>query len=413
MKKVLQINITANWGSTGKIAEQINECAQMHGWKTYMAYGRHCNPSSSQLIRVGKKLDSYLHYGEQSLFDNEGLCSRGATRKLVRQVDEVKPDIVHLHNIHDHYLNYRILFEYLNKTEIKVVWTFHDFWPVTGHCMHFVSKDCHRYETGCYDCPMQKVYPKTLMDRSHKNYEMKKALFSANKYLTIVPVSEWVGEMTRKSFLKDKPIQVIYNGIDINAFKPTPFSIYHNKEIKARMKGKYVILSVANQWAFDKGLEDYKRISEMLADDEVIALVGVSDDIRHSLPHNIIGISRTNNATELAALYTRADVVTILSSAETFGLTVVESFACGTPAIVYDNSAPPALITPKTGAVVKDKDYKAVYTKIQEFKSSTSANSTTTFKNLHSMDCRQRAVECFDKDKQYEKYVKLYEELLK
>lgn len=358
-------------------------------------------------------LDSYLHYGEQSLFDNEGLCSRGATRRFICQVEKIKPDIVHLHNIHDHYLNYRILFEYLNKTDIKVVWTFHDFWPVTGHCMHFVSKDCHRYETGCYDCSMQKVYPKALIDRSHKNYELKKALFSENKHLTIVPVSEWVGEMTRKSFLKDKPIQVIHNGIDINVFKPTPFSIYNDKEIKARMKGKYVILSVATQWAFDKGLEDYKRISEMLADDEVIALVGVSDNIRQSLPHNIIGIGRTSNPTELAALYTRADVVTILSSAETFGLTVVEGFACGTPAIVYDNTAPPALITPKTGAVVKDKDYKAVYAKIQEFKTSTSASSTITFKNLHSIDCRQRAMEYFDKDKQYEKYVKLYEELLK
>lgn len=413
MSKLLQINITANWGSTGKIAEQIGQCAMSHGWASFLAYGRYCNPSKSKLIKVGSKLDSYLHYGEQTVFDNEGLCSRGATRELVRQIEEIRPDIVHLHNIHDHYLNYRILFEYLNRTDIKVVWTFHDFWPVTGHCMHFVSKDCHRYETGCHDCPMQKVFPKTLMDRSRKNYELKKALFSANRNLTIVPVSEWVGEMTRKSFLKDKPIRVIHNGIDVNVFKPTSFqevsdsfrrSVAEPVEVQEVTQGKFVIMSVASQWAFDKGMEDYKRISTMLKDDEVIVLVGVSDEIKKSLPHNIIGISRTSNTTELAALYTRADVITILSSAETFGLTVVEGYACGTPAVVYDNTAPPSLITPETGLVVENGNWRAAYNAIQQIKQNG--------KKHYSEACISLAREKYDKDKCYEKYVELYEELM-
>lgn len=409
MPKVLQINITANWGSTGKIVEQINLCAQKHGWKTYMAYGRFCNPSASKLIRVGNKLNTYLHYGEQTIFDNEGLCSRGATRELVRQIEEIKPDVVHLHNIHDHYLNYRILFEYLNQTDIKVVWTFHDFWPVTGHCMHFVSKDCHRYETGCHDCPMQRVFPKTLMDRSRKNYQLKKQLFTACKNLTIVPVSEWVGDMTRKSFLKDKPIKVIHNGIDVNVFKPTKLQDLSEPSeqfltFQNLTQDKFVIMSVASQWAFDKGLEDYKRISTMLKEDEVIVLVGVSDEIKKSLPHNIIGISRTSNTTELAALYTRADVVTILSSAETFGLTVVEGYACGTPAVVYDNTAPPSLITPETGLVVENGNWRAAYNAIQQIKQKG--------KKHYSESCITLAREKYDKDKCFEKYVELYQALL-
>lgn len=409
MPKLLQINITANWGSTGKIAEQINVCAQQHGWETYMAYGRVCNPSASRLIKVGSKLETYLHYGEQRIRDNEGLCSRGATCKLVKQIEEIRPDIVHLHNIHDHYLNYRILFEYLNQTDIKVVWTFHDFWPVTGHCMHFVSKDCHRYETECHDCPMQRVFPKTIMDRSRKNYQLKKQLFTACKNLTIVPVSEWVGEMTRKSFLKDKPIRVIHNGIDVNVFKPTMFEYLPNLSeqlltFQYLTKGKFVIMSVASQWAFDKGLEDYKRISTMLKDDEVIVLVGVSDEIKKELPANIIGISRTSNATELAALYTRADVITILSSAETFGLTVVEGYACGTPAVVYDNTAPPSLITSETGYVVENHNYRMAYSAIQQIK--------LNGKQHYSEACISLAREKYDKDKCYEKYVELYQALL-
>lgn len=381
-----------------------------HGWESYVAYGRWANPSESELIHVGGVFNTYVHYAENRFLDNEGLASRIATKRFLRELDKIKPDVVHLHNIHDHYLNYRILFEYLNQTNIKVVWTFHDFWPVTGHCMHFVSKDCHRYETGCHDCPMQNVFPKTLMDRSRKNYELKKALFSANKNLTVVPVSEWVGEMTRKSFLKEKPIRVIHNGIDVNVFKPTKLlNLSEPSEqlltFQNQTQGKFVIMSVASQWAFDKGLEDYKRISTMLKDDEVIVLVGVSDEIKKSLPHNIIGISRTSNATELAALYTRADVVTILSSAETFGLTVVEGYACGTPAVVYNNTAPPSLITPDTGYVVENHNWRAAYNAIQQIKLNGKQNCSEA--------CIFLAREKYDKDKCFEKYVELYEELIR
>lgn len=407
--KALQVNITANWGSTGKIAEHIGLKAMSQGWECWMAFGRYSNPSELNLIDVGSKWNTYSHYFVQRVLDNEGLCSKGATRKLIAEMKRIQPDVVHLHNIHDHYLNYELLFEYLNTTDIKVLWTFHDFWAITGHCMHFVTKNCNRYETGCHDCPMRKVFPKTVMDRSRKNWELKRRLFSANKNLTIVPVSEWVGEMTRKSFLKDKPVRVIPNGIDVEVFKPTQFSDIPNiseqlRTFQNRTYGKFVIMSVATQWKNDKGVEDYKRIARMLKEDEVIVLVGVDDDTLKGLPENIIGIKRTTNVPELAALYTRADVVTILSSAETFGLTVVEGYACGTPAVVYGNTAPPALITPETGFVVEDKNYMAAYEAYMEVKAKG--------KSYYSDACISFAREKYDKDKCYEEYVRLYEELV-
>lgn len=409
MPKLLQINITANWGSTGKIAESIGLAAMKQGWESYIAYGRWSNPSQSHLIKVGNKLDMYMHYGEQKIRDNEGLCSRGATKRLVRQILEINPDVVHLHNIHDHYLNYQLLFEYLNQTDIKVVWTFHDFWAVTGHCMHFVSKDCVRYKTGCHNCPMQKVYPKSLIDRSAKNYATKKSLFSAKKKLTIVPVSEWVGNNVRQSFLKDKDIRVIPNGVDTGIFCPTRFEDIQNlsepfRTFQNQTDGKFVIMSVASQWKFDKGLEDYKMMTELLKDDEVIVLVGVDDDIITELPAKIIGIQRTENQQELTVLYTRADVVTVFSSAETFGLTVVEGFACGTPAVVYDNTAPPALITPQTGFVAPNHNYKVAYSQIEQIR--------MNGKSHYSDACISLAREKYDKDKCYEEYVRLYEELI-
>lgn len=407
MRKVLQINVTANWGSTGKIAEGINTVAHNHGWDCYFAYRCLFTPSISKLIKVGTFFDRYIHYIGSYLFDAEGLLSYYNTKKLLNNIKSIKPDIVHIHNIHDHWLNYKLLFEFLNQTDIKVVWTFHDFWAVTGHCMHFASVGCERYQTGCYNCPMQKVFPKSLMDRSRKNYEIKKRLFSANKNLIVIPVSDWVGEQVRKSFLKDKEICVINNGIDTSVFKPTSLDVLNTlsySEFLTRTDGKYVIMSVASQWKYDKGLNDYKAMAEMLEDDEIIVLVGVDDEVIADLPSKIIGIKRTTNVQELAALYTRADVVTIMSSAETFGLTVIEGYACGTPAVVYDNTAPPSLITAGTGIVAHDGDYIAAYSAIKTIKSHG--------KNYYSESCRKLSISEYDNTVCFIRYFKLYNSLI-
>lgn len=405
MPKLLQINVTSNWGSTGKIAEECNFIARLHGWDTYFAFGRYSNPSESKFI-FGPlhPLNIYEHYIENKIIDNEGLASRKTTNKLVEKIREIQPDIIHLHNIHDHWLNYKILFEYLNQTDIKIVWTFHDFWAVTGHCAHFVTKNCSKFQNECYDCPMTKNCFFPIIKRENRNFKLKRKLFSVNKNLTIIPVSEWVGENVRKSFLKGKPMVVIPNGVDTNVFKPTPLHIINNG-INEKLNGKFVIMAVSSQWkSASKGLDDYKSMSKILKDDEVIVLVGVPNEISKDFPNNIIGIPRTNNQQELAALYTRADVVCSFSSAETFGLSIVEGYACGTPAVVYDNTAQPSLITQKTGYVVPSKDYKSAYMAIQEIK----RKGSSTYYD----DCINLARVKYNKSDCFSKYIKLYESLI-
>ena len=176
------------------------------------------NPSKSHLIKVGNKLDNYIHYAENLLLDNEGLSSRNATKKLIKEIEKLQPDVIQLHNIHDHFLNYRLLFEYLNRTEIKVMWTFHDCWAFTGHCYHFVSSNCMRWKDGCHDCPQREKF----CDCSKRNWNLKKSLFASCPNLTLVPVSHWMGGFVKESFLKDKHVEVIHNGIDLTVFKPVP-----------------------------------------------------------------------------------------------------------------------------------------------------------------------------------------------
>lgn len=393
-KVLLQINVTANWGSTGKIAEQIGLCAMMNGWESYIAYGRWCNPSKSHLIKIGNKLDMYMHYAEQRIRDNEGLCSRGATKRLIKLISEIRPDVVQLHNIHDHYLNYRLLFEYLNKTEIKVVWTMHDCWAFTGHCSHFITKGCERWKTDCFDCPLQREYPKTLFDRSKKNFTMKKNLFGANNNLTIIACSEWIANFVRQSFLKNKSIRVINNGVDLNVFKNSA-SLCTNKKI-------FQVLAVSNVWNKDKGFDDILNLRKILSSEYEMTIVGVTKQQLNSLPQGLVGIERTQNVQELVALYSKADVFINPTYADNFPTVNLEALACGTPVITYRTGGSPEAIDERTGVVVEQGDVNGLVEAIYRMKEDP----------LSSADCRKRAEKCFDKDKCFEKYVELYEKLI-
>lgn len=394
MPKLLQINVTANWGSTGKIAESIGACAIKHGWDSYVAYGRYSNESQSHLVRVGSSINTYWHYGMQRIFDNEGLCSKRATKRLIAEIKRIAPDIIQLHNIHDHYLNYQILFEYLNSTNIKVVWTFHDCWAFTGHCFHFVTKNCDRWKSGCHHCPLRNEYPKTMLDRSVLNYELKKTMFTENKNLTIVACSDWMANFVRESFLKDKQILTIHNGVDLDVFAPATSG--------TRASETFKVLTVSSVWTQEKGLQDIYQLREILPQDVEIVMVGVSEKQQRELPKGIRGIQRTQNIQELVQLYNEADVLINPTYADTFPTVNLEALACGTPVITYNTGGSPEAIDEKTGVVVPQGDVKALADAILQMRKH----------SLSPTDCRRRAEMLFNKNDRYNDYIKLYESLI-
>lgn len=394
MPKLLQINITSNWGSTGKIAEAINLAAQRKGWECSTAYGRWANPSKFPTYKVGNKWDMYVHYFENRIFDREGLSSRRATKALIRHIEELKPDVISLHNIHDHYLNYELLFRYLNETEINVVWTFHDCWAMTGHCMHFVTKNCDRWKTGCHDCLMKGEYPKSLVDRSRKNWELKKSLFAGCKNLSVVACSDWIADFARESFLKDKRILTIHNGVDLSIFKP---------QSKTESK-RFKIIAVSSPWYPAKGELDIYKLRSILSDEDFeIIMVGLSANQMKKLPAGIRGITRTQNVHQLVELYNEADVLINPTYADTFPTVNLEALACGTPVITYRTGGSPEAVDEKTGIVVEQGDVDALADAIRKMKEHP----------LSSANCCKRAEEHFDKDKCFEKYIELYDELLR
>lgn len=168
-----------------------------------------------------------------------------------------------------------------------------------------------------------------------------------------------------------------------------------------------MILAVASVWSDAKGLSDYIKLSEVLPDDYIIVLVGLTESQISSLPQRVVGLPRTENVTELVLLYSMAHIVMSLSYSETFGLSIVEGMACGTPAIVYNNTAQRYLIDERTGLTVETGDIAGVAEAVNVLDAKIDANAEGI-----SANCRKRAEECFDKDKCFEKYIELYNRIL-
>lgn len=402
MPKVLQICVEGNTGSTGTIAESIGKIALNSGWESYIAFGRFPRESNSKLIKIGNYWDIFLHGIETRIFDRHGLGSRGATKKLIKEIIQIAPDVIHLHHLHGYYINIEILFKFLSENNIPVVWTFHDCWSITGHCTYFDYIGCDKWKTECNNCPQMKEYPASIfIDRSKKNFYLKKSLFNSVDNLTVVSVSNWLNDIVGKSFMRKLSRKVIYNGVDVELFKP---SSSNNIKEKFSIESKFLIFGLATTWSKRKGLDDFIKLSKNIDENAIIILVGLNAAQIKTLPKNIIGLQRTENVQELVDLYVASDVFLNLSVEETFGLTTAEALSCGTPAIVYDATASPELIDNHTGIIVEKKNIQSLLVAIEEIKKNG--------KSFYTEHCRSRAVKYFDKNIRFKEYFDLYNEKL-
>ncbi|WP_313380630.1 glycosyltransferase [Proteiniphilum saccharofermentans] len=401
-KRLVQINTVINTGSTGRIAEEIGAKAITNGWDSYIAFGRNEKISKSYKLKIGNDWDIRMHGIQTRLFDNHGFASTSATQEFVRKLDKIHPDIVHLHNLHGYYLNIKILMDYLRKTDIPVVWTFHDCWPITGHCVYFDYVGCDKWKTQCCKCPQKSTYPSSyFIDRSVKNFNLKKDLFRSLPNLMIIPVSNWLTDIVAKSFLKNYPIKVIHNGVDTEKFKP-----FHEDTLRKKynLEGKFILTGVAGVWSPRKGLHDFIEISSRLSFDCQIVLVGLSRKQIRTLPKNIIGIEQTESINQLAEIYSTSDVFLNLTYEDNFPTTNIEALACGTPVITYRTGGSPEAITPDTGFVIDKGDLLSLRKTIDTIKGKG--------KESYTKACRLRAETMFNKNDRYNEYIELYENLL-
>ena len=357
--RILEIN-TVNFGSTGHIMLQIADLARAEGHEAVCCfYARRNKPADANTIYIGNKISHNLHKKFSKYTGYNGRLSIISTWNFLRKVKKFNPDIIHIHNLHDRFINVPMLFKFIKKNDIRVIWTLHDCWSFTGQCVHFTIAGCDKWKTGCHDCPQIHVYPASNVDRTKKMWELKKQWFTGVKDMTIVTPSVWLSNLVKESYLKDYSVKVINNGIDIGVFKPTESDF----RAKNNLEGKFIILGVASIWEKRKGIDVFIELAKRLDDRFKIVLVGTNDEDDKTLPDNILSIHRTSNQKELAEIYSSADLFFNPTREENYPTVNMESIACGTPVMTFKTGGSPEIIDDKTGVVVED-DIDAVEQKI-------------------------------------------------
>ncbi len=359
--RVLFVNAVCGIGSTGRICVDAARRLESEGHEVKIAYGRGIVPEkyNKYAVRIGYKPGVYYHALMTKLFDKRGVCSKHATRRFILWAEKYDPDLLWLHNLHDYFINYEVLFEWIkSRPKMQVKWTQHDCWAFTGGCMHFLLNDCNQWQEQCLKCPAMR---KTKFIRTEKtNFERKKAAFTGVHNMTIVAVSKWIAGLVSKSFLKEYPIDVCYNRIDETVFKPTSSDF----RTLYGLQDKKIILGVSSVWIESKGWGDFLKLSQMIDSSFALVLVGVTKKQQKQLPNNVIGIIRTNDAKELAEIYTAADVFVNLTYEDNYPTVNLESQACGTPCITYRTGGSPESVPCEN--VVEQGNLQGVLKRIYE-----------------------------------------------
>ena len=389
--KIIQVNATCGAGSTGKICISVSCLLNKNKIQNTIIYSLGKSDFSN-----GIKLSSNIYIKLQALLSriigNYGFNSYFATKKLIRILENLKPDIVHLHNIHSHNCNVGKLLKYLRDNHIKTFWTFHDCWAFTGYCTHFIISKCDKWKSECHNCPQYKKFS-WFFDRSKSLFNEKKKYLQGLD-LTIITPSLWLADLVKQSFLKKYPIRVINNGIDLSVFKPTE-SFFRKKN---GLTHKKVVLGVASIWEFGKGLDVFIKLSNLLPDDYRIVLVGTDDNVDKQLPSNIISIHRTHNQKELAEIYTAADVFANPTREDTFPTVNMESLACGTPVVTFRTGGSLEILNDSCGSVVDCDDIDGMEIEVRRICEN---------KPYSIEACLARAKK-FDMNDKFEEYIRMY-----
>lgn len=362
--KVLQINAVSKIRSTGRLCAETSDYLNNHGGEGYLAYS--AGPHYEKGYKIGTPAEIKMHALCSRIFGTQAYFSKRGTRKLVNYIEKLKPDVVHLNNLHANYINLELLLEYLAKQDIPTVLTLHDCWAFTGKCSHFTVDNCYKWKTECGQCPRIKKDNKSwLFDRTTKMYRDKKTWFNNIPRLAVIGVSDWITNQAKMSFLSSaKIIKRIYNGIDLDVFKPVNANLLRQK---LNLEKKFVVLGVASGWTNVKGLKGFIELSEIIQNDMEIVMVGkISADI--TLPNNITHIEETHNVDEIVEFYSMADVFVQLSIEETFGLVTAEALACGTPVVVINSTANPELVGEGCGFISKTSNAEDVFQNIYKVK---------------------------------------------
>ncbi len=346
MNKIAVINSTSD-GSTGVIARKIIDNYEGEG-RLFCFFGKKYN--NVTLIKLSRIKDIISH-SISRIDGKDGFHYHALTRKLIKELEAYKPNIIHLHNLHGYWLNIPMLFDYINKNNIKVVWTFHDFYPLTGRCA--VPQECELFLNGCNGkCPNKGNYPYAIIHNEKKLFKKKVGVISSLKNIDIITPSSILADYTKKTYLNKYNIQVINNGIDLDKF------FFEESDLKEKLgipKNKIVLLDVMLPISVHKGISYINKLANELDDRYQVVLIGRNDD-NIPLSKKILHIPFVKQE-ELHLYYSFADFFINTTISDNYPTVDMEAIACNLPVLSFDTGGTKEIVTPDVGKVVKKKDY--------------------------------------------------------
>lgn len=398
--KVVQINAVYEYSSTGRTTMEMHEYLHSQGIESHVFCTNKSIPENN-VNKIGNNRDYKIHSLLSHFTDGQGLYSKKSTKKLLIRLDEIKPDIVILRNLHANYLHYPSLLKYIADKDIATIVVLHDVWTFTGHCCYYTVDNCDKWKTFCHHCPALSSYNKSwFWDNSSSNFKKKMELFRAIPRLSVIGVSKWVADEAKQSpiFANAKYIDYIYNWIDLKKFFPYDGSAIRQK---LNLKDYFIVVSVAQRWCEGKGLfkisETAKRLPNVF-----FVLVG-SMDYTGSIPVNVISVGVIPSVTELAQYYSMADALLVCSVQETFGKVSAEALSCGIPIIANNATANPEIAGKECGMSFDGNDVNQIVAAIEKIQ--------TVGKQAYFQKCLNRATTEFNFDIQIKKYIKLFKDM--
>ena len=399
--KVVQINAVYEYSSTGRTTMEMHEYLRSQGIESHVFCTNKSIPENN-VNKIGNNRDYKIHSLLSHFTDGQGLYSKKSTKRLLIRLEEIKPDIVILRNLHANYLHYPSLLKYIADKDIATIVILHDVWTFTGHCCYYTADNCDKWKTFCHHCPALSNYNKSwFWDNSSSNFKKKMELFRAIPRLSVIGVSKWVADEARQSpiFANAKYIDYIYNWIDLKRFFPHDTSDIRQK---LNLKDHFIVVSAAQGWRKGKGLFKIFEVAKRLPD-VFFVLVG-SMAYTGSVPDNIISVGVTSNVTELAQYYSMADVLLVCSVQETFGKVSAEALSCGIPILANNATANPEIAGKECGMSFENNDVNQIVAAIEKIQ--------IVGKQAYFQKCVNRATTEFNFDIQIQKYMKLFKDMI-
>ena len=362
------------------------------------------SPDSSQIVR-SHRLENIL----KKITSGNGLnyINHISSFKIKNNRFYQQADIFNCHILHSGYFNY-LAIPSLSKNK-PVVFTLHDMWSFTGHCAY--SYDCERWKIGCGKCPYPNNYPAITKDNTSLEWKLKNWVYNHSN-LSIVAPSNWLVEQAKQSMLSSLPIHHIPYGIDTQAYHP--LDTEQCRSVLGIPPDKKVLMFGAeslkdSRKGGDLLVKALSKLPESLKAQTILLTLGHdSESLAQTVGMKCLSLGYVSSDRLKSIAFSAADLFVFPTRADNLPLILQESMACGTPMVSFKVGGVPDLVRPGiTGYLANPEDANDFCNGIIQLLQDKDA------RDCMSHNCREIALEEYALETQTEKYIQMYQEILK